>query len=116
MKNVNIFLLFFGLLFFGCSKNTKPEHTVQAVLTDCMPDRKDVGILNDQEGTVTLIADKFVIVPSDPSMRFGPCNLSESFRVEKTKVRFSVVLKEIFPNERWIASPCYLTKIDKLND
>lgn len=116
MKIFNVINLCLFIALFSCSKNNKLEQPGQLIFFDCMPDRKSTETLTGQEGTIRLIADKYIIETADGQSRLGPCNLPEAYLTDGLKVRYSIVLKEILPTERWMAAPSYLTNIDKLND
>jgi hypothetical protein len=113
MIKYNIFILIVVFALMGCSKNNSPAQKPVLNTVDCMPDRKDAGTAENLQGVIKLIADKYVIETQEGNGRYGPCNLPDTYLTDGMVVRFSVVLKEIRPNERWMASPCYLTNIEK---
>jgi len=80
-------------------------------LTDCLADRKNQETLRDQKGSITKVAEQYIILSEDGNSRYLACNLPETYNNEGEKVTFTLVVKEIFPNERLIATPAYLTEI-----
>ena len=95
----------------GCHTSDKSRHEILKD-TDCMPDRKSQKVKEDQTGSILLVAEQFVILSTDGNSRYLACNLPDTFKKERIKIKYSLVTKEIFPNERWIATPAYLTKIE----
>jgi hypothetical protein len=95
----------------GCIPIGKSGHDGLS-FADCLPERKSIDTLSNQSGSILVVADHFIILSQSGESRFLPCNLPESYKKEGLKVKYTLVEKEIFPNERHIASPCYLTKIE----
>lgn len=101
-----------GLVFL--TQACPPQAAKQAVNynEDCHEDRKTQQALTDQQGTIAQVGDQFVLLLSgEPSTRYLPCNLEEKFQVADTKVTFSGKVKEVYPQERWPATPFVLTTL-----
>ncbi|MBK8346775.1 MAG: hypothetical protein IPL08_03835 [Saprospiraceae bacterium] len=107
---LSFFSVILVIIIMGCHTMGKSGHDGLS-LSDCMPDRKNEEVLTDKPGSIISVADQFVILSADGQSRYLACNLPESYKKEGIKVTFSLVVKEILPNERHIATPAYLTKI-----
>lgn len=79
--------------------------------TDCLPERKSEDTLSTQIGTIIEVAEQFVILSQDGNSRFLACNLPDTYKKSGIKVTYSLIVKEIYPNERLIATPAFLTEI-----
>lgn len=103
-----LFLIFLNIL--GCSFKGKMGHDGLAT-SDCLPERKNLETLSDQTGSIALVADQYILLAPDKNQRYLACNLPDSYKKEGLKIKFSVVIKEIYPNERHIATPAVLKEI-----
>jgi hypothetical protein len=123
--------LFFslGLVILGISASGKPaidvalsqESTQRQNLqvqsapipSECSFDtRKTVGSVKNQQGKIERVGDIYRIVTKDSSI--VPCNLPDAFKQDSKTILFSGELKEIYPNERWAATPFKITAIKSL--
>ncbi|HEY9872516.1 MAG TPA: hypothetical protein V6D12_03735 [Candidatus Obscuribacterales bacterium] len=84
--------------------------------SDCTyDDRKTVNTVKNQKGKITLSGGIYVLVTEGTnSIRLGACNLPDAFKKEGQSVLFSGEVKEIYPNERWAATPFKITTIKNL--
>jgi len=98
-------------LLTGCISMGKSGHAGLSI-SDCLPERKSIDTLSNQTGSILEVAGHFVILSKSGESRFLACNIPESFKKAGIKVKYTLVMKEIYPNERHIATPCYLTEID----
>ena len=74
--------------------------------------RKTVQTVKSQKGKVTLVANNYVIVTEGVNgTRFVTCNLPDAFKTEGKAIVFSGEVKEIYPNERLVATPFKITAI-----
>ena len=80
---------------------------------DCYPERKTIETLINQSGTIIKVAETYVILSQDGNSRYLACNLPATYNKEGIKVKYALNVKEIFPNERLIATPAYLTEINQ---
>ena len=80
-------------------------------LTDCLADRKNQETLTNQQGSIIQVANQYVILSQDGDSRYLACNLPATYKKEGEKVVFTLIVKEIYPNERLMATPAYLTEI-----
>ena len=95
----------------GCHSLGKSGHDGLNV-SDCLPERKNTDTLSNQSGSILMVAEHFVILSQNGESRYLACNLPETYKKEGEKVLFSLIVKEIYPNERLIATPAYLTEIN----
>ena len=109
------FISFLILLnVIGCSIKGEFGHDGLAT-ADCMPERKSQESITKQSGSIILVAEHHVLLTQDGNQRYMACNLPASYKKEGLKVSFSITSKEIFPNERHIATPGVLTEIKQIN-
>ena len=104
--------LFFYLLIL--SRACTPQHSGndQNYQTDCFADRQTMDEIDATTGVVTKVGQEFIlIVDTDTQIRYLACNLENEFKIDQLKVVFGGKVKEIFPNERWPATPFVLTFI-----
>jgi hypothetical protein len=80
---------------------------------DCYPERKTIETLINQSGTIIKVSETYVILSQDGNSRYLACNLPKTYNKEGIKVKYALKVKEIFPNERLIATPAYLTEINQ---
>ena len=80
---------------------------------DCYPERKTIETLINQSGTIIKVAETYVILSQDGNSRYLACNLPATYNKEGIKVKYALNVKEIFLNERLIATPAYLTEINQ---
>lgn len=88
-------------------------------LTACDYDnRKTLEVMREQVGIVTQMANPaspemplYVIQIPGQALRFTACNMPDAIKHDGTKIVFDGERKEIFPEERWIASPMKLLVI-----
>lgn len=106
-----LYFAVFGITL-SCQKHKQMNATPSLQVKDCLPDRKDVSKEEDVTGAVILVADQYILLSDDGNSRYLACNMPEAFQKEGLKVKFSLVVKEIFPTERLMATPAYLTKIE----
>lgn len=109
VTKLNILWLLFGLIIESCAPK---QNLNNSVFQDCMKDRKNVETISDSNGTIRKISDTYVIVTQNENMRYVPCNLPESFKKDSLDVTFTVMTKEVKPNERWVGTPCYLLNLE----
>lgn len=77
-------------------------------------DRKIVWVIVNEVG---IIEDNRIITGDDPTNfknKLSPCNLPEQFKQHGLKIIFSGEIKEIYPHERWAATPFKITDIQLL--
>lgn len=79
-----------------------------------MPERKNMDTLMQLKGSIIIIADSYFIEVIKGNERYSVCNLPEDFKKEGMPVMFSLIIKEIYPTERLMATPAVLIKIEKL--
>ena len=109
------FILFLIVLnIIGCSIKGDFGHDGLS-MADCMPERKSLETITKQEGRIILVADQFVILSQGGDQRYMTCNLPKSYKKEGLKVTFSILIKEISPNERLIATPGIIQEIKQTN-
>lgn len=107
----NVFVCFCLLSLISCKSFLGKSGHDGLSLTDCLADRKNQETLTNQQGSIIQVADQYVILSQDGDSRFLACNLPKTYKKEGEKVTFTLIVKEIFPNERLIATPAYLTEI-----
>ena len=81
--------------------------------TDCLPERKTMDIRSEIDGTIILVAESYLLESKPDKERFSPCNLDDKYKVNGLDIRFSLIIKEIYPNERLMGTPCVITNIEK---
>ena len=108
----NVFVCFCLLSAISCKSFLGKSGHDGLSLTDCLNERKNQETLTNQNGSIIQVAEQYVILSEDGNSRYLACNLPETYKKEGLKVKYTLIEKEIFPNERHIATPCYLTKID----
>ncbi|MBK9735262.1 MAG: hypothetical protein IPO92_09955 [Saprospiraceae bacterium] len=117
MKQKYVYL-FIGIVMFGmlpaCQKNNKLGNMTTLITKDCLPERKDVAIIKNEAGTIVKVADLYLLISKDGNNRYIACNMPETMSIDGAKCIYSLMVKEIFPNERHIATPSYLTKLELL--
>jgi hypothetical protein len=115
-KNLGVLCIisscFFGLI--SCSSLAGSNGHDGLATVDCMQERKSQEEIADLLGTIQLISDVFVLISNDGNSRCFTCNLPESYKKEGIRIKYSIIVKEIFPTERLIATPALLTKIETL--
>lgn len=104
-------LWFFLLSMFGCKSFLGKSGHDGLSVSDCLLDRNNQETLANQEGNIIKVADQYVILSQDGNSRYLACNLPETYKKEGTKISFTLIVKEIYPNERLIATPALLTEI-----
>ncbi|MEM7716150.1 MAG: hypothetical protein AAF349_21680 [Cyanobacteria bacterium P01_A01_bin.68] len=75
-------------------------------------DRKTVKIIKNRVG---IIKDSSILTEDNPTnfeSRLSLCSLPEQFRKDGLKIIFSGEIKEIYPNERWAATPLKITDFE----
>jgi hypothetical protein len=84
--------------------------------------RKTTQMLIEQVGIVTQMANPanselplFVIQIPGEALRYTACNMPDAIKKDGLKITFDGERKEIFPEEKWIASPLKLTQIHGSN-
>ena len=78
---------------------------------DCHGKRNVVQNLEEVEGTIMNVANRFIIATNDGTSRYNPCELPGKLKKEGMPVRFSGDVLEIFPGERLAATPFRLRNI-----
>jgi hypothetical protein len=53
----------------------------------------------------------YIITIPDQNRRFSACNLPQSLKKDGMKIQFSGEVKEIKPEERWLATPYKLSAV-----
>ncbi|MBK8625790.1 MAG: hypothetical protein IPN86_09590 [Saprospiraceae bacterium] len=107
----NVFVCFCLLLMVSCKSFLGKSGHDGLSLTDCLNERKSQETLRNQQGSIMQVADQYVILSQDGNSRYLACNLPETYKKEGEKVSYTLIVKEIYPNERLIATPAYLTEI-----
>ena len=107
-----IFLCLTVVATSGCHTVTKNTGAQGLFTQDCMPERKNQETQTDETGSIIKVAEYYIILSNDGNSRYLPCNMPDTFKQEGRKVKYSLITKEIYPNERHMATPCYLTKIE----
>jgi hypothetical protein len=79
--------------------------------TDCFPDRKNQDTVQVTMGTVETAGDSYFIISLEDNRKYSPCNMPEACKTKGLKVECVVIKKEIFPYERWAATPSMLKSI-----
>jgi hypothetical protein len=110
---LGILVIIYVFLMSGCHSLGKSGHDGLNV-SDCLPERKNIDTLSNQSGSILMVGDRFVILSQNGESRYLACNLPETYKKGGLKVKYTLVENEIFPNERHMARPCYLTKIDSV--
>ena len=84
--------------------------------SDCTyGNRRTVDTVKNQKGKVMLIGGVYTILTEgNNGIRFGACNLTDALKKDGQAVLFSGEVKEIYPNERWAATPFKITAIENL--
>jgi len=108
---VGILVIFFVFVMSGCTLLGKSGHDGLSN-GDCLPERKSLDTLSGQSGSILEVAGHFVILSQDGEDRYLACNLPETYKKEGLKVQYTLITKEIYPNERHVATPCYLKAIN----
>ncbi len=83
-------------------------------LTDCMSERKNLETIKNIRGKIILVVESYLIETLEGKERYSACNLPEKFKNEGIDITFSLTVKEMYPNERLMATPALLIKIEKL--
>ena len=107
----NVFVCFWILSAISCKSFLGKSGHDGLSLTDCLNERKSQETLTNQKGIIIQVAEQYVILSQDGNSRYLACNLPETYKKEGEKVVYSLIVKEIYPNERLIATPAYLAKI-----
>lgn len=79
--------------------------------SDCFPDRKNQDTVQVSLGTIEMTGDSYYILSIDNNRRYTPCNMPDACKTKGLTVECVVIKKEIFPNERWYATPAMLLSI-----
>jgi len=107
----NVALTFCLLSMIGCKSFLGKSGHDGLSLSDCLADRKNQETLANQKGSIIKVAEQYVILSKDGDSRYLACNLPETYKKEGEKVVFTLIVKEIYLNERLMATPAYLTEI-----
>jgi hypothetical protein len=108
---LNVVLAFCLLSMISCKPFLGKSGHDGLSVSDCLPDRKNQETLESQKGSIIKVADQYVILSQDGNSRYLACNLPEKYKKEGEKVVYTLIVKEVYPNERLIATPAYLTEI-----
>ena len=111
---IKIIYLLLYMTLIGCQNGQNGDHTDIAKLVDCMPGRKNMKTIKQIDGNIIIIADSYLIETSQGNERYAVCNLPAEFKKVGIVVRFSLIIKEIYPTEKLMATPAVLIKIEKL--
>jgi PBP1b-binding outer membrane lipoprotein LpoB len=90
---------------------TKNAPQLEEEEEDCHGKRMTSQTLEDVEGTILKIGDKFIISTNNGSSRYNACKIPENLQKEGILVRFTGDVLEIFPGERLMATPFRLRNI-----
>ncbi len=107
----NVLIIFFVVTIVSCKTSVDKPVVESLSISDCYAERKNEDILTSQSGSIIKVADQFVILAQDKYSRYMCCNLPDSYKKEGVMINYSLIVKEIYPNERLIASPAYLMDI-----
>lgn len=107
----NIALTFCLLSMISCKSFLGKSGHDGLSLSDCLADRKNQETLANQQGSIIKVAEQYVILSKDGVSRYLACNLPETYKKEGEKVIYTLIVKEVYPNERLIATPAYLTEL-----
>lgn len=108
----SFFSLAIGLVFLTQSCPPQMAKEVVSYTEDCHEDRKTQEELTNQQGTIAKVGQQFVIlVAGEAGSRYLPCNLEEKYQVDATKIVFGGKVKEVYPQERWPATPFVLSTL-----
>lgn len=114
LRLIGFILLLTILNVVGCVWSGKMGHDGIAT-SDCMSERKSIDTILISDGSIIKVSDQFILLSNDGNQRYLACNLPESYKKEGQKMTCLVVVKEIFPNERWMATPAYIQEIKSSN-
>lgn len=78
---------------------------------DCHGKRMVTQTLEEVEGTIEKVANRYVITTENGNNRYNPCELPKKLHVGGMLVRFSGEVLEIMPGERLFATPFRLKNI-----
>lgn len=107
-----VFLVILNVL--SCAYQSRSGHDGLA-LSDCYKDRKNQENISDQTGSIIMVADQYILLSDDENSRYLACNLPETYKKTGLKVNYSLITKEIYPNERLMGTPAYLKAISQSN-
>jgi hypothetical protein len=107
----NVALTFCLLSMISCKSFLGKSGHDGLSLSDCLADRKNQETLANQQGSIIKVAEQYVILSKDGVSRYLACNLPETYKKEGEKVIYTLIVKEVYPNERLIATPAYLTEL-----
>jgi len=107
----NVLMVIYIRSTVGCVSFFGKSGHDELSLADCLPERNNQDTLSGQSGSIIKVADQFVLLSKDENSRYLACNLPETYKNEGLEVTYSLITKEIQPNERLIATPAYLTEI-----
>lgn len=79
--------------------------------SDCFPDRQNQDTVQVSAGTIEKAGDTYYIISVEGNRKYSPCNMPEACKTKGLNVQCVVIKKEIFPNERWHATPSMLQSI-----
>ena len=85
---------------------------IKNILECWFDDRKTVKIMKNRVG---IIKDGSILTEDNLTnfeSRLSLCSLPEEFRKDGLKIIFSGEIKEIYPNERWAATPFKITDFE----
>ena len=101
MKDIlwNVFVCFCLLLMISCKSFLGKTGHDGLSLTDCLSERKSQETLTNQQGSIIKVAEQYVILSQDGNSRYLACNLPETYKKEGLIIKYTLIEKEIFPNE-----------------
>lgn len=89
--------------------------SVQLSSECALDDRKTVQTVKNQKGKVVLVGNTYVLVTEgNNGTRFAACNLPDALKTDGKAILFSGEVKEIYPTERWAATPFKITAVTVL--
>ena len=89
----------------------KQDQKITVDTTDCFPDRKNQDTVHVTLGTIETAGDSYYIISIEDNRRYSPCNMPDACKTKGLKVECVVIKKEIYPHERWHATPSMLKSI-----
>ena len=107
----SVALTFCLLSMIGCKSFLGKSGHDGLSLSDCLAERKNHETLANQQGSIIKVGEQYVILSIDGVSRYLACNLPETYKKEGEKVMYTLIVKEVYPNERLMATPAYLTEI-----
>lgn len=120
MLLLSCFTVLWGIIPSGQQFNAVASESTAALQSKSLPissecafdTRKTVQTVRNQKGKIKLIGNSYVIITEgNNEIRLTACNLPDALKIEGKTILFSGEVKEIYPNERWIATPFKMTAV-----